>query len=515
MKSTDAQERMTRTTLNASSRRAKTRLNELLALVPLQSVRGPRDVEISGVTVDSRDVEPSDLFVALEGEKTDGHRFLAAALARGAVAVLSERPPDLEHAANVTWIQTPDARKAAGLMAAKAAGEPAKKMDLVGVTGTNGKTTSAFLIDGVISRLAPPSAMLGTVVAKIGERSWPTRHTTPEATTLQSFLGEALEAGCRMGALEVSSHGLALSRLEGTEFEVAVFTNLSRDHLDFHRDMEDYFEAKRLLFTRYLRPRGRAVICIDDAYGERLAADLDCETITFGASPTADFSLVEVEATLAGTRLVLREGATHGVTHEIRSPLLGRYNALNLLGAAAAGRALGFSIDETASALSTVAGAPGRFEKVPVPRPFDVIVDYAHTDDALRKLLEAVRPLARGKLWVVFGCGGDRDRTKRPLMGDVAVRLADRVVLTSDNPRTEDPEAILREIQLGTKGASIAVEEDRRRAIAIALDGAGEGDVVVIAGKGHEPYQIVGDKVLDFDDRRVVSEILSGKEAET
>jgi UDP-N-acetylmuramoyl-L-alanyl-D-glutamate--2,6-diaminopimelate ligase len=354
--------------------------------------------------------------------------------------------------------------------------------------------------------------MLGTVVAKIGDRSWPTRHTTPEATTIQDFLAEALAAGCRRGALEVSSHGLALSRLEGTEFEVAVFTNLSRDHLDFHRDMEAYFEAKRLLFTRYLRPRGRAVVSIDDAYGERLAAELDCEVVTFGVSPTADLSLSEVETSLAGTRIVLRH---HGSVSEIRSPLIGRYNALNLMGATAAGTALGFSMDEVRRALETVTGAPGRFEKVPMSRPFDVIVDYAHTDDALRKLLEAVRPLTRGKLWVVFGCGGDRDRTKRPLMGDVAVRLADRVVLTSDNPRTEDPEAILREIQLGTRseGGTVQVEVDRRRAIGLALDGAGESDVVVIAGKGHEPYQIIGDKVLDFDDRKVVREILVEREA--
>jgi UDP-N-acetylmuramoyl-L-alanyl-D-glutamate--2,6-diaminopimelate ligase len=488
--------------------RGAVRLAELLALIPLQSVRGPRDITVSGVTVDSRDVSPGDLFVAQKGEKTDGHRFLKEAVRRGAVAVVSERAPEADSLEGVTWIQTPDARKAAGVLAAKALLEPAKRLDVVGITGTNGKTTSAYLIDGLLSRLAPPSAMLGTVVAKIGDESRPTRHTTPEAPALQSFLAEAVDAGCRYAALEVSSHGLALSRLEGTEFEVAVFTNLSRDHLDFHRDMEDYFQAKRLLFSRYLRPKGRAVVCIDDAYGERLASELDGETVTFGRSETADLSLVEVEATLEGTRVLFRDGAS---TREIRSPLLGRYNALNLLGVVAAVRALGFPIEEIVSTLPLVEGAPGRFERVPVGAPFDVIVDYAHTDDALRKLLEATRPLCRGKLWVVFGCGGERDRTKRPLMGDVAVRLADRVVLTSDNPRGEDPEAILREIQLGTKGGSVDVDVDRRRAIALALEGAREGDVVVVAGKGHEPYQIIGDRVLDFDDRLVVREILEGR----
>jgi len=493
-----------------SPRDREVKLGGLLALLPLQSVRGPRDVEIHGVAVDSREVRPGFVFVALEGEKTDGHRFLGDAITRGAVVVVSERPPDaaLTAAGTLTWVQTPDARKAAGLMAAKAWGEPAKKMDLVGVTGTNGKTTSAYLIDGLISRLAPPSAMLGTVVARIGNRSEPTRHTTPEAPEVQEFLAQAAAAGCRYGALEVSSHGLALSRLEGSEFQVAVFTNLSRDHLDFHRDMESYFEAKRLLFTRYLRPSGRAIVGIDDVYGERLASSISAETTTtFGFSSTAALTMVSVEPSLAGTRLSFREGT---VIREIRSPLVGRYNALNLLGVFAAVRALGFPAEEILRTLPEVEGAPGRFEKVDVPRPFDVVVDYAHTDDALRKLLEAARPLTRGKLWVVFGCGGERDRSKRPLMGMVAARLADRVVLTSDNPRGEDPEAIVREIQLGTKehAGSIEVEVDRRKAIAHALERAEAGDLVVIAGKGHEPYQIVGDRVLDFDDRRVVREIL-------
>ena len=270
--------------------------------------------------------------------------------------------------------------------------------------------------------------------------------------------------------------------------------------------MESYFEAKRLLFTRYLRPHGRAVIAIDDVYGERLASSVGTGITTFGFSPTADLSIRSVETSLDGTRLSFREGQ---VEREIRSRLVGRYNAMNLLAAYAAMLALGFEAGELLSVLPDVAGAPGRFERVPVGRPFDVVVDYAHTDDALRKLLEAARPLARGKLWVVFGCGGERDRSKRPLMGMVAARLADRVVLTSDNPRGEEPGAIVREIQLGTKEHSgIDVEVDRRKAIAFALGQAGTGDLVVIAGKGHEPYQIIGDRVLDFDDRKVVKEIL-------
>jgi UDP-N-acetylmuramoyl-L-alanyl-D-glutamate--2,6-diaminopimelate ligase len=271
--------------------------------------------------------------------------------------------------------------------------------------------------------------------------------------------------------------------------------------------MESYFEAKRLLFDRYLRPSGTAVIGIDDSYGQRLAAGLESAVRTFGVSTTADFSIVDVQNSLSGTRVRFREG---GAIREIQSRLIGKYNAWNLVGVFAAAGALGFSTDSILSTLPEVPGAPGRFEMVPVPREFGVVVDYAHTDDALRKLLEAARPLTGGQLWVVFGCGGERDRTKRPLMGMVAARLADRVVLTSDNPRGEDPEAIVREIQLGTKDHAeiIDVEVDRRRAIAFALDRAKPGDLVVIAGKGHEPYQIVGNRVLDFDDRQVVKEIL-------
>jgi UDP-N-acetylmuramoyl-L-alanyl-D-glutamate--2,6-diaminopimelate ligase len=482
------------------------RLEELLALLPLQAVQGSRDAEIHGVVVDSREVRPGFVFVALAGEKTDGHRFLKDVVANGASVVVSERPPDPQLAPGVTWVQTRDARKAAGILASKVFGEPAKKLNLVGITGTNGKTTSAYLIDGLLSRFAPPSAMLGTIVSRIGDRSEPTRHTTPEAPEIQAFLADAVESGCRYGALEVSSHGLALSRLEGSEFEVAVFTNLSRDHLDFHRDMESYFEAKQLLFSRYLRPSGRAVIAVDDVYGERLAAGVSTEITTFGFSPGADLSIAAVETSLDGTRLTFRERSAF---REIRSPLVGRYNAMNLVGVYGAVRALGFESDDILRALPDVPGAPGRFERVQVGRPFDVVVDYAHTDDALRKLLEAARPLTRGRLWVVFGCGGERDRTKRPLMGMVAARLADRVVLTSDNPRGEDPEAIVREIRLGIKDhPGIDVEVDRRKAIALALEKAQAGDVVIVAGKGHEPYQIVGNRVLDFDDREVVREIV-------
>jgi len=480
-------------------------LKDLLSLIEVESVTGEGDLDISGITADSRSVLPGFIFAAIKGASMDGHGFVNDARAAGAVAVLSEQSA----VKGTTWIQTPDVRKALGAVAARMAGNPSRSLDLIGITGTNGKTTTAFLVDGLLSRLAGPSAMMGTVVAKVGDRRRATRHTTPEAPVLQDFLAEAVDAGCRRAAIEVSSHALALSRLEGSEFAVAVFTNLSRDHLDFHRDMEDYFLVKRALFNRYLRPGGTAVVCIDDAYGERLASEHGSPVVTYGLSDTADLSIREVNVSLAGTHVKFREriGGTLAATHEIRSPLLGSYNALNLVGAFAAVRACGFETGEVLEALSGLPGAPGRFENVATPLPFDTVVDYAHTDDALRKLLEATRPMTEGRLWVVFGCGGERDRAKRPLMGDVATRLADRVVLTSDNPRGEDPLAIIREIQLGAKKEGTIIEADRRRAIEVALSNASAGDVVVVAGKGHEPYQVVADQVIEFDDRDVIREI--------
>lgn len=479
------------------------KLGDLLRAIPLQSIQGSTDVELSGVSIDSRQVDKGFLFVAVKGASVDGHQFVDQAIERGALAIVSENPPSR---ADVSWVQTPDARRAAGILAAKMYGEPSKKLELVGITGTNGKTTIAYLLDGLVSRLAPPSIMLGTVVQKLGEDSTPTRHTTPEASDIQAFLASAVRHGARYGAIEVSSHGLQLARLSGSEFAVAVFTNLSRDHLDFHGDMEAYFKAKRALFNNHLRPSGTAVISIDDAYGERLAAELAQTVLTFGSSRTADLCLVEARGDLNGLEVRF---SYEGEESSFTSPLIGSYNAMNLLGVVGASLALGFDLAQVTGLLATISGAPGRFERVEIDAPFSVIVDYAHTDDALRKLLEAARPLTDKQLTVVFGCGGDRDRSKRPLMGDVATRLADRVVITSDNPRTEEPAAIVREIEVGARGAAeVIIEVDRRRAIALALKDASAGDLIVVAGKGHEAYQVIGSDVLDFDDRLIVRELM-------
>lgn len=481
-------------------------LRDLSKAIPVQATKGDLDCEVRGLAIDSRRVGTGFVFVAVVGEITDGHRFLDEAQKKGAVAVVSEKPPrDL----GMTWIQTPDARRASGLLASTMAGEPAKKMGLVGVTGTNGKTTIAYLLDAVLGRLHPPSAMMGTVVHSIGDEIRPARFTTPEAPEIQTFLARAVGEGCKYGVLEVSSHGLALGRAEGTEFACAVFTNLSRDHLDFHRDMEDYFAAKRILFDRYLRPNATTVIGIDDSFGVRLAESLSGPVTTFGFNPKADLRVEDIDANFEGLRLSFRE---RGELLKLDSPLIGRHNALNLLAAYGAARAMGFETKNLLRILGQATGAPGRYEKVEAGQPFSIIVDYAHTDDALRNLLETTRSLPHRRITTVFGCGGDRDSSKRPLMGAMAGRLSDYVVLTSDNPRSEDPLAIIREIELGTKGArstaEILIEPDRRKAIGIAVSLAGPGDVVLVTGKGHESYQIIRDQVLPFDDRQVVREIL-------
>ena len=484
-------------------------LADLLKAIPVQAVNGGAELEVRGLAIDSRRIEPGGVFVAVSGEKTDGHVFLNDAKSRGAVAVVSERA--FADPA-ITSVQTPDARKAAGLLSARFFGEPAKKIDLVGITGTNGKSTTAYLVDAILERLAPPAAMMGTVVHRVGDERVEARHTTPEAPEIQSFLARAVRAGCRFGVLEVSSHGLALSRLEGTEFAVAVFTNLTRDHLDFHGDMEEYFSAKRKLFERHLRPGAVAVVCIDDSYGRRLASELPGRVLTYGSTGEADLRIGSLTANLQGIALDLID---RDVARRVESPLIGRHNALNVAAAFGAACALGFDADRVLSVLEEAPGAPGRYERIPTELPFTVIVDYAHTDDALRQVLETTRALPHGRIVTVFGCGGDRDRSKRPLMGAVAARLSDVVVLTSDNPRGEDPMDIIREIELGAKGpgsrAEVRIEPDRRQAIALAVSAAQEGDVILVAGKGHESHQVIGDRVLRLDDREVAGEALAAR----
>ena len=482
------------------------KLAELLTRIPGAELGGDADLEISAVSHDSRRSGPGTLFVGIRGLVTDGNDFAAAARKKGAVAVCSEEPPRGEG----TWVRVPDAREALALFSAAVLGDPARSLDLVGVTGTNGKTTTSYLIDSALRAAGESTGLVGTVEYRVGNRIAEAVRTTPEASDLQALLGEMRDAGCRRAVLEVSSHSLALKRVHGLEFKLAVFTNLTRDHLDFHGDMDAYFAAKRTLFEKLLRSDGHAILNLDDDRCSELARVSRGRVWTYSLeNPKADLFAEELRLGLDRTRLRAR---TPVGALELESALVGRFNVQNLLAALGAGLALGLPADAVQRGIATLAGVPGRMEKVEVGQDFTVLVDYAHTDDALKNLLETVRGLGPRRVITVFGCGGDRDRSKRPLMGAVAARLSDVVILTSDNPRSEPPEAILDDIRRGIPAAraqDTLVIPDRRDAIARALEMGREGVCVVIAGKGHETYQVVRERSVPFDDRQVARDVLA------
>ncbi|HEX9991299.1 MAG TPA: UDP-N-acetylmuramoyl-L-alanyl-D-glutamate--2,6-diaminopimelate ligase [Acidimicrobiales bacterium] len=440
--------------------------------------------DVVAVTHDSRAARAGTLFCCIPGERADGHDFAGDALAAGAVALLCERALPFA----VPQVLVADARAATGPFAAEVAGHPSRRLRVVGVTGTNGKTTTTHLLRSVLEAAGWPTGVIGTLS---GVR------TTPEAPELQARLGAMADGGAVAVAMEVSSHALALRRVDGTRFAVAVFTNLSRDHLDFHPTMEHYFQAKARLFEPDLAER--AVVNLDDPHGRLLR---DAATI-----PTAAYTMAD-----AGDLAVGPTSSTFTWRgRPVRLPLGGRFNVSNALAAATAAEVLGLDPPTIAAGLATAGPVPGRFEPVDRGQPFTVLVDYAHTPDGLDQVLAAARELARppARVLVVFGCGGDRDRTKRPAMGAAAVEGADLAVLTSDNPRHEDPLAIIDEVRKGVPaGAPLVVEPDRRAAIAVAVGEARPGDVVVVAGKGHETYQDLGDRVVPFDDRVVAGEAL-------
>jgi UDP-N-acetylmuramoyl-L-alanyl-D-glutamate--2,6-diaminopimelate ligase len=481
------------------------RLGDLVKDLPGAELHGDPALEIGSVTHDSRRCDEGAIFVAIRGLAADGHDFIDAARKKGAAAVVSEEPPR----ADVPWVRVSDARGALAGLSAAVLGHPSRELQLVGVTGTNGKTTTAYMIDSALRESGHTVGLIGTVEYRIGDRVARAVRTTPEASDLQSYLRQMVGAGCKHAVLEVSSHSLALQRVSGVGFDVGVFTNLSRDHLDFHGDMDAYFAAKRILFDELLSEGGRAVVNVDDDHGAELARTTPHPVSSCSLSPGADLTAEEVRLSLDGTRFRARTPA--GV-FEVQTPLLGRFNVLNALCAFGAGLALGLSPDAVQRGIASLKGVPGRIERVDVGQDFTVLVDYAHTDDALKNLLETVRELNPRRLITVFGCGGDRDRSKRPLMGAVAARLSDVVVLTSDNPRSEPPEAIIEEVRRGIPSAradETQVIVDRREAIAYALALGREGVVVVIAGKGHETHQVLRDRTVPFDDRQVVREALA------
>ena len=465
---------------------------------------------VTGVAYDSRLVKPGHVFVALQGLHVDGASFARQAIGGGALAIVSEQlpPPNVQ----IPWLMVEDARLALALLAAAFYRHPSAEMRVVGITGTNGKTTTAYLIASMFEAAGIPCGVLGTVGYRIGDELREATRTTPEAPDLQRLLREIVDRGCGACAVEVSSHALSLRRVDGTVFAAAVFTNLTRDHLDFHADMEAYFQAKRRLFD--MLPRDApSLVNLDDPRGAVLA-DVAGRTVTYAINRPADVTSGPLSFSLGG--LTFDVLTPRGTVH-VRSKLVGRPNVYNILAAVSAAIALGLPFDAIERGVQALDRVAGRFEVVSGSKDeVTVVVDYAHTDDALRQLLETSRPLARGRLITVFGCGGDRDRTKRPLMGAVAGRLSDLVLITSDNPRSEDPSRIIGEIQRGIipdakreGGQRLLSIVDRRAAIGKAIELARPGDLVLIAGKGHEKYQVIGDRVLPFDDVVVAREALA------
>jgi len=470
---------------------------ELLAqAVRAERTANPAPVDVTDLAYDARQVAPGALFVCVPGLKADGHDFAAQAVANGAAALIVERELDQP----VPQLVVGDSREAMALAADAFFGHPTRELEVAGVTGTNGKTTTAFLLFAILAAAGRRPGLLGTIENRVGGERRAAVRTTSEAIDVQRLLREMLDAGDRSCAMEATSHGSELKRLLGIRFAVLVFTNLSQDHLDFHGTLESYFDAKRRLFTErdVDGRRPQAVINIDDPHGLGLADELRGlgeEPVTFSLDDAAG-----LQVSARGARFTV-DGLT------VETKLRGRFNVENILGAVKAAVALGIAPEAIATGVEHVTGVPGRFEAVDEGQPFTVLVDYAHTPEALENVLTEARGITMGRLVCVFGCGGDRDRGKRPLMGEVVARLADSAIVTSDNPRSEDPQAIIDQILTGIEG-EVEVEPDRAAAIGVALERAGEGDVVVIAGKGHEQGQELADSIVPFDDREVAREAL-------
>ncbi len=482
------------------------RLGELLRGVSALQSGAEAQTEITSLAYDSRRVQPGSLFFAIQGEQADGHSFIAQALGSGAVAVVSERPAPRELAGS--WVRVRHIRRALAASARTFYGQPDARLTLVGITGTNGKTTSTYLLESILAAAGTPCGVFGTIEYRWAGQTARALNTTPESLDLMGYFSQLLRAGGRAAVMEVSSHALAQERVWGFQFTAALFTNLTRDHLDYHLDFESYFAAKRRLFEGLgAPPPPLAVVNADDARGTSLLALPSGRHITFGLNAPAQVRPRRWAQTSDGLEasLTTPQGAL-----EIRSPLLGRANLMNILGVVAMAQGLGVSADRITQGIAALSNVPGRMERVDEGQPFLVLVDYAHTDDALRQVLPAARELARGRLIVVFGCGGDRDRFKRPLMGEAAGSLSDLAILTSDNPRSEDPLRIMSDALVGLQKAAkpYLAEVDRRAAIRKALEEARAGDVILIAGKGHETYQILKNRTVHFDDREVAREVL-------
>lgn len=490
------------------------KLGVLLPSIATLKVEGPVDREITAIAYDSRRVKPGTIFVALRGAKVNGTQFLEQAIASGAEAVVSETEELRTRATNVT---VADARIALADLAAALFQHPARALKIAGVTGTNGKTTTTFLLKQICEATMHRCGLIGTVRYEVGDRILPAARTTPESVEVQELLWQMRSAGCKAVAMEVSSHALMQERVRGVEFDVAIFTNLTQDHLDYHKSMEAYFDAKARLFTGLAgqaKKKGKAVINIDDRYGAKLVGRVEKEVpiITYGVGARADFRASNVRIDFNGTSYQLDAG---GKSYLVRLPQIGQFNVYNSLAAIAGASVLGVDVRSAVLALAGAPAVPGRLEAVPAQRNFRVFVDYAHTDDALLNVIKTCRELNPARLIVVFGCGGSRDKTKRPRMGAVVDQHADFAIVTSDNPRQEEPLAIIEDIKPGMIRGNYEVIADRKEAIFKAIAMAAPHDIVLIAGKGHETYQEFADYTEPFDDVAVARQALEGKRVDS
>ncbi|HXY25695.1 MAG TPA: UDP-N-acetylmuramoyl-L-alanyl-D-glutamate--2,6-diaminopimelate ligase [Candidatus Acidoferrum sp.] len=469
---------------------------------------GSDEIEITQVACDSRKVQPGALFFALHGAKADGNAFVQDALKQGAAAIASEEPASSALSAGVAWIQVREARKALAIAAANFFGHPASALQLVAVTGTNGKTTTTSLVDAILKASGARTGLFGTIAYHTPLGNYPAPNTTPESVDLQGFLAEIRDAGGKYAVLEASSHALSMDRLWGCHFQAAVFTNLTREHMDFHKTFEDYFAAKRRLFegTGAGIPEV-AVVNSDDEWGKKLAG-LAKHTVTYGLESHVDITTKKFQLTFDGLSFAAQtpKGKVQVSSHQV-----GRINVYNLLAAIGAAQALGLSNEIIEKGIRSLESVSGRFQRIDLGQPFFVIVDYAHTDDALENLIRTARELnPKGRIITLFGCGGLKDRTKRPVMGEVTGRLSDLTILSNDNPRTEDPLKIISDIVVGLQktAGKYLIETDREKAIGLAMDEARTGDILLLAGKGHENYQILADRTLEFDDREMARRAL-------
>ncbi|ONK23326.1 UDP-N-acetylmuramoyl-L-alanyl-D-glutamate--2,6-diaminopimelate ligase [Bacillus sp. VT-16-64] len=476
------------------------KLHSLLKVLPL--TKAPREnPDINSITNDTRKIEPGALFICIKGHQTDGHQFANAAVAKGAVAVLAEKKVAVE----APVILVPDTKRAMAVLADEFYGHPTQRLNLIGITGTNGKTTTSMMIENIFRDAGKKTGLIGTLHIKIGDEKLETKNTTPDNIVLQQTFAHMVEEGVHTVAMEVSSHALIQGRVNGCDFDVAVFTNLSQDHLDYHETMEEYKRAKGLLFSRlgniYDRNKPKfAVINADDPAAPYFVKETSAHVVTYGIDQPAEFSAGNIQMSVDGASFTLHspEGK-----QEVKLRLMGKFSVYNALAAITTAYVANIPLQSAIHSLEQLEGIPGRFEAVNAGQDFTVIVDYAHTPDSLENVLKTIQQFAKKRIFTVVGCGGDRDRTKRPLMAKVACVYSTNPIFTSDNPRTEDPSAILADMEAGVQDQRYKVIPDRKEAIQTAIREAKQGDVVLIAGKGHETYQIIGEKVIDFDDRLV------------